>query len=367
MKIAVIHASAGHGHQKAAESIVDSLLFDHPSVDVQLLDALSYCPRFFANSYRKTYEIAVRYFPGIWAFFYWALNIRILQPIIQFLRRAFNFVFTSGLRKHLRKESFDVIVSTHFLPAQVAGRLRNQGKIKAKTFTVITDFRVHKFWVNPGTFRYIVATESSAVDLARVSVSNEIILNLGIPIELKFSKTYDPLAVRKELGFEADELIVLVTTGSFGLGAIESYIEEICRLPFKTHAVIVCGHNASLMHDLRAKQFTQRTSVLGYITYMEKLMAASDYAIIKPGGLTVSEGLAMRIPLLITMAIPGQEEGNKRYLLSNDAAIDICEKRLSDVINDFQKNPKLKNKLMQRMAEIAKPDAVKDIIKVIMR
>ena len=48
-------------------------------------------------------------------------------------------------------------------------------------------------------------------------------------------------------------------------------------------------------------------------------MMASDVLVTKAGGLIVSEGLAAGLPILLIDYLPGQEEGNVRYLLSHQA------------------------------------------------
>lgn len=43
----------------------------------------------------------------------------------------------------------------------------------------------------------------------------------------------------------------------------------------------------------------------GYTGHVAELMARSDLAITKPGGLTVSECLAMRLPMILCQPVPG--------------------------------------------------------------
>ena len=50
-------------------------------------------------------------------------------------------------------------------------------------------------------------------------------------------------------------------------------------------------------------------------------MSASDCIVTKPGGLTVSEALTKRLPMIIVNPIPGQEDRNEEFLLNNGAAI----------------------------------------------
>jgi len=51
------------------------------------------------------------------------------------------------------------------------------------------------------------------------------------------------------------------------------------------------------------------------VDMMPRLMEAADVVITKPGGLTVSECIAMRRPILAIDPIPGQEERNVEFIL----------------------------------------------------
>jgi 1,2-diacylglycerol 3-beta-galactosyltransferase len=50
-------------------------------------------------------------------------------------------------------------------------------------------------------------------------------------------------------------------------------------------------------------------------------MISADLLITKAGGLILSEGLAAGLPIVLINNLPGQEEGNVRYILENNAGI----------------------------------------------
>jgi processive 1,2-diacylglycerol beta-glucosyltransferase len=59
---------------------------------------------------------------------------------------------------------------------------------------------------------------------------------------------------------------------------------------------------------------------IGFTNEMHKMMAASDLVVTKPGGLTVSECLALGKPMLLISPIPGQEEHNAGFLMEEGVA-----------------------------------------------
>src|SRR5215470_3693775 len=64
-----------------------------------------------------------------------------------------------------------------------------------------------------------------------------------------------------------------------------------------------------------------RLHAVGFITEMDKFMAAADLMVGKAGGLTTSEALARALLMALIEPIPGQEERNADYLLEAGAAI----------------------------------------------
>ena len=61
--------------------------------------------------------------------------------------------------------------------------------------------------------------------------------------------------------------------------------------------------------------------ILGFSSDIDVLMDYSDLIISKPGGLTSTEAINKKLPLIIPFVIPGQETENLEVLQSNRCAI----------------------------------------------
>ena len=70
--------------------------------------------------------------------------------------------------------------------------------------------------------------------------------------------------------------------------------------------VALAGRNERLLDELRglAARHPGRLFPLGFTRVIERVMAASDLAITKPGGLTTSECLACGLPMIVVSPIP---------------------------------------------------------------
>jgi len=69
-----------------------------------------------------------------------------------------------------------------------------------------------------------------------------------------------------------------------------------------------------------AAQSPHNVYVLDYTEQIMELMLLSDILITKPGALTISEALAVGLPMLFYEAIPGQEMDNARFIINKGAA-----------------------------------------------
>ncbi len=96
---------------------------------------------------------------------------------------------------------------------------------------------------------------------------------------------------------------------------------ECWNCPEDLQLIALAGRNAELLKRLQAlaRKHPGRLFPLGFTTTVERVMTAADLVVTKPGGLSVSECLAKRKPMLLVSPIPGQEERNADYLLEAGA------------------------------------------------
>lgn len=108
--------------------------------------------------------------------------------------------------------------------------------------------------------------------------------------------------------------------------------------------------------------------LLGYAHNVNELMSASDVIVTKPGGITASEAISKKLPVIIIRPIPGQEANNTAYLSAKGAAIKLdFPEDINLVIDDLASNPKKLDTLRQSCARISKPDASMDIAGLLLK
>ncbi len=360
MKILILHASAGAGHQKAAEAIFDGFK-NETTHQVFCEDALKFTPVFYKNSYQKTYTFLITWLPWLWGAFFALIDIPVLQPLIKGLRRLQNALAGKSLERFLIEEHFDVIIVTHFFPQEVTAALKRRGLISSRIVCVVTDYDVHRIWLAAGTDHYTVACERTREKLISLGVGEDKILVSGIPVHEKFIQQPEISVLKGRLGLKEDYFTVLVATGSFGIGPIE----EILRNLKGVQALVVCGHNKNLFSRLQNVR-SGLIKIFGLVNNMEELMAVADVMITKPGGLSISEALVRHLPLIFFNAIPGQETNNIQVL----AYYGIGQRcatppEIAQAVERLKNSKDLFMTTVKKTQALARPQAVREIIALI--
>ncbi|MFI5378252.1 MAG: glycosyltransferase [Tepidisphaerales bacterium] len=367
-RILILSASVGAGHMRAAQAVELALRQVAPDATVRNIDILTLTNTAFRRLYGTAYLELVNKAPHVLGYFYDMLG----QPRsptskrdrLRLLVEKLNLLKFCDL---LETEQWDVIVNTHFLPAELIASLRKKRKIRTPQFTVTTDFETHRLWVNQPCELYTTATGEGAAFLQSFGVPAQAIRITGIPIHPIFAQAKDPGECRKRQGLATDRPVILQSAGGFGVGPIEQLFRGLLATETPIQLVAVAGKNEAVRRQLEKVEVPSRhkVKVLGFTDQMDELMCAADLVVTKPGGLTTSEVLARGAAMAIVNPIPGQESRNSDYLLENGAAIKInnlatLSYKLAPLLADRAKLDLLK----ANARRIGKPQAAFDVAKL---
>ena len=364
-RILVLSASVGAGHLRAAEAVEMALRELDPSAVVQNVDVLDFTNAAFRQVYGRAYLDLVNKAPHALGYFYDMLD---RKPSAQHksdrLRLLVEKLNLRKLLKFLRTETWDVIVNTHFLPAEMIASLRSNGELATPHLTVTTDFETHRLWVNQPCDHYFTATDEGAAYLRHWGVPAGDVTVTGIPVHPAFSRPKDRAECRKKLQLAGDRPVILQLAGGFGVGPIEQLCRGILDVQTPLELLVVAGRNEELKARLEQIQAPSRhvLHVFGFTKQMDEFMAAADLVVSKPGGLTTSEALACGTPMAIVNPIPGQESRNSDYLLENGAAIKINNVgTLAYKLSQLLSEPNRLAQLAANARRIGKPRAAFDV------
>ncbi|HEX6637774.1 MAG TPA: glycosyltransferase [Steroidobacteraceae bacterium] len=322
-KLLILSVSAGAGHVRAAQAVEAAARESRPPVAATHLDLLTLVPTDFRRLYGQQYIKLVEKLPQLWAYLYSKSDRPSRDSLPGRLKRGAEKLNTRKLAVEIARLEPDAILCTHFLPAELLSRQRARGAKLPPLWVQVTDFDVHALWVHRHVDRYCVANDEVAFRLADRGVPRARISVTGIPVMPQFSAALDRAECARELGISPARFTVLMMAGGAGVGALDELAARLLRASDLPQLVALAGRNEDLLRRLRklALAHPGRLFPLGFTTTVERVMAASDLVITKPGGLSVSECLAMGRPMLLVAPIPGQEERNADYLLEAGAAI----------------------------------------------
>jgi processive 1,2-diacylglycerol beta-glucosyltransferase len=325
-RILVLSAAVGAGHLRAAQAVELALRQLDPTATVENVDVLTLTNGLFRRLYGRAYLDLVNKAPHVLGYFYDLLDRpRSAGRKSDRLRLLVEKLNLRKLLRLLKKQSWDVIVNTHFLPAEIIASLRRKGELTTPQLTATTDFETHRLWVNQPCDRYFTATEEGAANLRHWGIPAADIRVSGIPIHPAFSQPKDRGECLARHGLAGDRPVVLQLAGGFGVGPVEQLFQGLLSLETGIEVAVVAGRNEELKTRLEQLEVPprHRAKVLGFTTEMDELMAAADLVVSKPGGLTTSEALARGAAMVIVNPIPGQESRNSDFLLENGAAVKI--------------------------------------------
>ncbi len=361
-KILIVSVKAGAGHLKAAEAVEAAFAKFQPEGKVKNLELLDYSTELIKYVYGKMYLDIVKIIPELYAYSYkhYESSKRFIKP--RFLIDQFNFSDFFGI-----VEDFDpdIVVATHFIPAGVLENYRRKRKKNFKIALTITDYEFHPLWLVANVDLYFTATEEVKDSLMFYGVPPEKIVTSGIPIHPKFSEPKNRKELLAKYGLQNNSPVILISAGSFGVTPLSEVIADLGVIQDEFQITVVCGHNAELRKDLEIKQKAEPRlkKVFGFVDFMDELMALSDLLITKPGGITVSESMALGLPMIFIEPIPGQEEANADYIVEQGAGVKarnlpVLLYKLGLLI----RNPEKLTDMSQRAKAISRPQAAQTIV-----
>ena len=379
--VLVVHASVGSGHRSAAYAIAEALAEagdaaraagndDAPAARarVEVLDILDFgrivfdgdaTASMFTGWTRPFYDLTWRYtltgrllWGGgtIWA--------HIMYPrFVEFVRRV----------------RPTAIVATHITAANVAVSARMLTGLPFPILCVPTDYEAEGLWPHLHTDLFCVANEAMAETLRPRRVPEDRILITGIPASPAFSRDYDKATARASFDLPEDKIVVLALAGAklprpyvHFREALDELLPFMHRLP-NMQLVIVAGADEEYERRVRrevADFGLGNVTVLGYVNAMAELMEAADVVICKPGGLTVTECLCARAPMILLGRAYGQEKANVRMLTGAGAAMAATTPReLLDTLRHISEQPASADAMLINASLLRRPRAAEAIAK----
>lgn len=369
-KLLILSVSAGAGHLRAAEAIRTACEKNYPDVQAVHIDVMDFVSKLFRKSYAESYIKIVNTDPALWGYLYDRMDRIPSNSLFSKFVRTLDRLNLQKMKKFINESKPDAVICTHFLPVELLTRMSKKGKFSHPIWIQITDFDVHTLWIHDWITGYFCPNEEVALRLADRGIDKDKIFVTGIPIMPAFSEPLRREDFAREVGADPKKLTFLMMAGGFGVGGMDILAEKILNIEGNFQVIAIAGKNEKLLKILKEKKekYPSKIFPIGFTNTIERAMAASDAAITKAGGLTVSECLAMQLPMVLISAIPGQEERNATYLLENGAALRAYDAAgLEYRIRMLLKHPDRLKIMRDNTNRIRRPNAANDALNIVMR
>lgn len=370
-KVLILTVTAGNGHNSIANAIKDACI--KRGAEAKVVDLL----KEFSDSklYRWTnevgYGLACQYACGIYNWFFRHYQKAdpkkyYKSPVQGPLKKMY-----AKLLKFVNEYQPDAIFCSHFYPCIMLSNLKKAYKIPANVYSLVFDFEVCPYWECATGIDYLLVPNESYFDyMISKGFKKEQLLPYGLTVAEKFSETLSKQDARKTLGIDVDKFTAFVMYGGGFWGGNYKIVKNLVK-NFKGELQIVVANG----RDEKGKKKIDKLKLpknitlhnYGFCKNVDVIMTASDVLIGKAGGVSVTESLNKRLPLLAGSGLPQQEKCNVEMLLRKGASKQYKNKKqLIKILTEIVENPKVLQELNQNIEKIRRPDATKLVVEKIL-
>ncbi len=320
MKFLILSVTAGQGHHRCAKAVEESLTaMGH---ECRTLDAYKHIFPALGETIDKGYLLSTKYIPEVYGKIYKIADDRAFGSGITMETQRLVY---KKLVEYIMDYKPDGIICTHVFPSVCITYAEKRGKMPhIPSIGIVTDFTVHPYWEETALSAYVVPNELLTWQCMEKGIPKEKVYPIGIPISSEFSEKLSKSEARKMLGIP-DRDTVLVMTGSMGFGNVPELISRMDALSEDFQIIAVCGNNKKNYEEISGGSYRHSVFCHGFTDKVSLMMDSSDFIVTKPGGLSVSESLAKRLPMILVSPIPGQETRNREFLLNSGLALAVSD------------------------------------------
>jgi UDP-N-acetylglucosamine:LPS N-acetylglucosamine transferase len=297
----LVFFDAGGGHRAAANalrSVIEKQQrpFEVRMVNLQeLLDSIDVFRQITGRRLQDLYNLMLK--RG------WTLGSPQLTSGMHLVIRLFHHKQVRLLERIWREGRPDLVVSLVPNFNRALGESLRRALPGVPLVTVLTDLADYPphFWIERQDQYFICGSDKAVAQaLAMGHAPSKVFRVSGMILNPQFYECA-PLAAQKRaaertrLGLDATLPVGLVLFG--GQGA--AVMLQIAQLLGRRQLVVICGHNEKLAARLRALPRQASRFVEGFTTEVPRYMQLADYFIGKPGPGSLSEAVAMRLPVIV--------------------------------------------------------------------
>ena len=325
MRVDFIYFDAGGGHRAAANALRQVIEQQQRPFEIRMVNLQEVLDEM--DVFRKVTGLRLQDLYNLMLKKGWTLGSPQLMVGMHWVIRLFHSQTVRLLEAFWREHRPEMVVSMvpnldRALCESLARAL--PGVPFVTILTDIADYPPH-FWIEDQVQHFICGS-AKAVEQARAMghAADKVHRVSGMILNPRFYEipplsAEERAAARAKLGLDPAKPVGLVLFGGEGSAVMR---EIASRLPDR-QLVLICGNNARLRESLQAMPHQAPVFVEGFTKEVPRYMQLADYFIGKPGPGSISEAVAMHLPVIVernAWTLP-QERYNAEWVLETGIGI----------------------------------------------
>jgi hypothetical protein len=375
-RLQFLYFDAGGGHRSAATALKSVISAQERPWEVTLVNVQELLHSL--DVFRKVTGIRLEDIYNRMLARGWTLGAAAGLKFMHGIIRTYHRPVVEMLTRHFSDTRPDLVVSLIPNFNRAIGQALNAALPGAPMVTILTDFADYPphFWIEPRdastpAARFLICGTDRAAAQARSMGHRDahVFRVSGMILRPNFYKpvNVDRAADRARLGLDPNRPTGLVLFGGEG----SAVMLEIARHLNDTQLILICGRNRALAARLREQQAARRAQsektaprhIEGFTSEIPFFMHLADFFIGKPGPGSISEAMAMGLPVIVesnAWTLP-QERYNAEWVrergvgivLSNFRGIREAAGELLASLDDYRSNVgKIENRALFEIPEI---------------
>ena len=319
MRTLILSCNTGEGHNSCAKAIKE--IFDLHHADCDITDGLAFVSEKASDFISWGHTFVYRKLPGL---FRWGYSSVEKHPDTLSEDSKVYALFSKGVERlyqYICENRYDTVICVHVFTALMVTELQRRYDLPLKTAFAATDYTC-----SPGTKDslldvYFIPDTGLTGDFLCDSIPQGKIIASGIPVrQMFYQKAENP---KERIGIPADAGHMVMMGGSMGCGPMDDLIEEVGkRLKNDQILTVICGTNENLRQKLEKKcRDNHNIRIEGFVKDMSVMLDSADLYLTKPGGLSTTEAVVKKVPMVLIDAVAGCEKYNLEWFLSSGAAV----------------------------------------------
>jgi 1,2-diacylglycerol 3-beta-galactosyltransferase len=298
----LVFFDAGGGHRSAANALCEVVRLQNRDWEMRLLNLQELLDD--VDVFRKLTGIRAQDIYNLSLRRGWTLGSTYMLPVMHATIRTYHDEQVKLLEDYWQDKRPDMVVSVvpNFNRALFDAMQRIMPGVPLVTIlTDMADFPPH-FWIEEqlqylicGTNRAFAQALGAGHDREHVFLTSGMILNPRFyePVEV------DRVAGREALGLDPDIPTAVMMFGGEGSAKMMDIARRLNKSGLNVQIIAICGKNPRLVEALQAMPRRIPMHIEGFTREVPKFMRLADFFIGKPGPGSISEAVAMGLPVIV--------------------------------------------------------------------